>query len=128
MSDEDTASDTNFHLDKAWKTALDAAYHGVVIDYGNDGRPEDDRHQSAAELAAKDWSIAYLAARTGVPKEFVANRISKTAEAHGAANHDEYLQPPDWNDMTSWYSGAEHYAAAHGVADWGEEAHDSDVS
>ena len=91
----------------AWRTAASITYREYVLDYGNDGRPEDDRHLSAGEVAARAMAIATIAGATGVPEGYVFGALRAAADAEGSAqgldNDPDYLAPPDWETFVEQY-------------------------
>lgn len=88
----------------AWRTAAAITYREHVLDYGNDGRPEDDRYLSASEVAARAMAITTIAGATGVPEAYVFAELQAAADAEGSAqgldNDPDYLAPPNWEAFT----------------------------
>ena len=95
----------------AWRSAVAITYHEHVLDYGNDGRTEDDRHLSASEVAARAMAITTIAAATGVPEGYVFAELRAAADTYGSApgtdNDPDYLAPPDWDTFADQYQTAE---------------------
>lgn len=86
--------------ESAWRTAVAITYREHVLDYGNDGRPEDDLHLSASEVAARAMAIDTVAGATGKLPEYVLTALRDAAIAEGSArgldSDPDYLAPPDW--------------------------------
>jgi hypothetical protein len=94
---------------RAWRTAAAITYREHVIeDYGNDGRPEDDRHLSPSEVAARAMAVATIAGATGVPEGYVFAELRAAAVAEGSApgsdNDPDYLAPPNWETFVDQYN------------------------
>ncbi len=116
---------------RAWRAAAAITYREHVMDYGNDGRPEDDRHLSASEVAARAMAVATVAGATGVPEGYVLAQLRAAAVAEGSApgsdNDPDYLAPPDWETFTdrykSWSALGRAAAARDAEPDTGQPAH-----
>lgn len=94
-------------IDAAWREAAEITYRDYVIDYGNDGRPEDDRVLPAEERQRQQAAIALIAEQTGISAEFIYGQLLDAAYAYGQAPgtdaDPDYLGPPDWEDLaTRW--------------------------
>lgn len=91
----------------AWRTAAAITYREHVMEYGNDGRPEDDRHLSAGEVAARAFAVTLIAGATGVSEAYVSAQLRDAADAEGSArgfdNDPDYLAPPNWGDFVDRY-------------------------
>lgn len=94
-------------VSEAWRAAVGVTYHEQVLEYGNDGRPEDDRFLTDAEQATRAAAIDLIARATGVSPGYVHSELQDAANAYGRApgtDYDpDYLAPPDWSEFVSGY-------------------------
>lgn len=94
-------------VSEAWRAAVGVTYHEQVLEYGNDGRPEDDRFLTDAEQATRTAAVDLIARATGVSPGYVHSELQDAAHAYGRApgtDYDpDYLAPPDWSEFVSGY-------------------------
>lgn len=94
-------------VSEAWRAAVAVTYREQVLDYGNDGRIEDDRHLTEAEQATRAAAVGVIAGATGVSPQYVYSELSDAAHAYGQApgtDYDpDYLAPPDWSTFVENY-------------------------
>lgn len=94
-------------VSEAWRAAVGVTYHEQVLEYGNDGRPEDDRFLTDAEQATRTAAVDLIARATGVSPGYVHSELQDAANAYGRApgtDYDpDYLAPPDWSEFVSGY-------------------------
>jgi hypothetical protein len=94
-------------VSEAWRAAVGVTYHEQVLEYGNDGRPEDDRFLTDAEQATRTAAVDLIARATGVSPGYVHSELQDAAHAYGQApgtDYDpDYLAPPDWSEFVSGY-------------------------
>ncbi|MGH3777970.1 MAG: hypothetical protein ACRDRR_19930 [Pseudonocardiaceae bacterium] len=118
-------------LGSLWREAAEITYHERVIDYGNDGRPEDDRALGAHDQARREVNIATIAEQTGMLPGYIRQQLDDAAYAHGRAPgtdaDPDHFAPPDWAELTQRGDSAKADAAAVGDqlhAGRGDLAHD----
>jgi hypothetical protein len=94
-------------VSEAWRAAVGVTYHEQVLEYGNDGRPEDDRFLTDAEQATRAAAVDLIARATGVSPGYVHSELQDAAHAYGQApgtDYDpDYLAAPDWSDFVAGY-------------------------
>jgi hypothetical protein len=85
-------------VNDAWRKAVGVEYDQRCADYGNDGRPEDDRHISAEDKAAQAAAVAAIAERTGMPTGAVWDAVRTIAGDYALDHTDtKTLGQPDWD-------------------------------
>lgn len=94
-------------LDAAWREAPKITYRDHVIDYGNDGHPENDSVLPAADRQRQQAAIAVIVEQTGISPGFIRSELLDAAAAYGQApahlDSEYLLGPPDWEDLaTRW--------------------------
>ena len=91
-------------VNEAWRTAVDVEYDQRCADYGNDGRPEDDRHISTKDMAAQAAAVAAIAERTGLPTGAVWDAVRDVTDRYARDHTDTAtLGQPDWDQVAdSW--------------------------
>ncbi|PZS39953.1 MAG: hypothetical protein DLM62_05545 [Pseudonocardiales bacterium] len=86
--------------DAAWDTAVGVAYREVVLDYGNDGRPEDDRHLSDEERSRRADAVTVISQTTGLPQGDVWREVQDAAWKHGQSDdYSTHLRAHDWDQL-----------------------------
>lgn len=68
-----------------WRAAAEIAYHEYVIDYGNDGHPDNDLALPDTEQAQLAAAVEAIAQHTGLPEVFIRSELDNAAYAHGKA-------------------------------------------
>ncbi len=87
-------------VEQAWREGCRQAYTEYIIDYGNDGRPNDDRRMTPAQRARFDTAVREVAHWSGASETRVRAHMRDAAYLHGQdPGHDtdpDRFTPPDW--------------------------------
>lgn len=98
----------------AWRKAVGVEYDQRCAEYGNDGRPEDDRHISAEDKAAQAVAVAEIAAQTGLAPGAVWDAVRGVTDDYALDHTDtKTLGQPDWDAVADRWAQMEAEVAAY---------------
>jgi hypothetical protein len=97
----------------SWRKAVGVEYDQRCADYGNNGRPEDDRHISAEDKAAQAAAVAVIADRAGLPTGAVWDAVRDVTNRYALDHTDTAtLDQPDWDQVADdWAALMDHNRA-----------------
>jgi hypothetical protein len=95
-----TTPPAQWPVEQAWRQGCRAAYTEYIIDYGNDGHPENDRTMKPAQQARFDAAVREVVEWSGASEGMVRGHMRDAAYLHGqdpGHDHDpDRFAPPDW--------------------------------
>jgi hypothetical protein len=95
-----TTPQVQWPVEQAWREGCRAAYTEYIIDYGNDGHPENDRTMKPAQQARFDTAVREVAQWSGASEDMVRGHMRDAAYLHGqdpGHDHDpDRFAPPTW--------------------------------